>query len=118
VVAAGAEKLAAALKACDRHLPEGSQFTRPSGGMNLWVRLPHPLDASALLRAAEEQGVSYLPGRHFAVGRQEPGSLRLSFAGLEASRIEAGISILGALFTQELRRERLGGIARQVTAMV
>jgi hypothetical protein len=39
--------------------------------------------------------------------------LRLSFAGLEASRIGEGISILGSLFTQELRRER-----RQVTAMV
>ena len=118
VVEAGAGKLAAALDACERYLPEGSHFTRPAGGMNLWVRLPHPLDASALLRAAEEQGVSYLPGRHFAVGRPEPGSLRLSFAGLDANRIREGISILGALFTHELRRERQGGITRQATAMV
>ena len=86
--------------------------------MNIWVRLPHPLDASALLRHAEEQGVSYLPGRYFAIGRGEPGSLRLSFAGLEASRIREGISILGALFTQELRRERQGGYGRQATAIV
>jgi 2-aminoadipate transaminase len=86
--------------------------------MNLWVRLPAPLDSAVLLRAAEEQGVSYLPGRHFAVGRPEMGGLRLSFAGLDAARIEEGISILGALFTAELRRERSGGAARQVTAMV
>ena len=118
VVAAGAEKLAAALSACADHLPEGTGFTRPAGGMNIWVRLPHPLDASALLRHAEEQGVSYLPGRYFAIGRGEPGSLRLSFAGLEASRIREGISILGALFTQELRRERQGGYGRQATAIV
>lgn len=110
VIAAGAEKLAAALQACERYLPPGSQFTRPSGGMNLWVRLPHPLDASTLLRAAEEQGVSYLPGRHFAVGRPDQGSLRLSFAGLDAGRITEGIAILGALFTQELRRERIAGV--------
>lgn len=118
VIAAGAGKLAAALQACERFLPEGSQFTRPSGGMNLWVRLPDPLDTAMLLRAAEEQGVSYLPGRHFAVGRPEQGSLRLSFAGLEAGRITEGISILGALFTNELRRERAGGIARHATAIV
>ncbi len=118
VVAAGARKLTAALDACSRYLPEGSQFTRPSGGMNLWVRLPAPLDASALLRAAEEQGVAYLPGKHFAVGRPEPGSLRLSFAGLSVERIVEGIALLGDLFTQELRRERLGGVTRQVTAMV
>ncbi len=118
VVATGAEKLAAALSACDRYLPEGSRFTRPAGGMNLWVRLPGALDASALLRTAEGHGVNYLPGRHFAVGRAEPGSLRLSFAALEASRIDEGISILGALFAQELRRERHGGLARQATAIV
>ncbi len=118
VVASGARKLTAALDGCDRYLPEGTQFTRPSGGMNLWARLPFPLDASALLRTAEEQKVTYLPGRHFAVGRPEPGSLRLSFAGLSEGRIVEGISILGALFNQELRRERLGGVTRQVTAIV
>ncbi len=118
VVAAGGEKLATALSACADCLPEGTEFTRPSGGMNLWVKLPNPLDASAMLRHAEERGVSYLPGRYFAIGRGEPGSLRLSFAGLEASRIREGISILGALFTQELRRERQGGYVRQATAIV
>jgi len=35
---AGAERLAAVLAACDRYLPAGSRFTRPRGGMNLWVR--------------------------------------------------------------------------------
>ena len=118
VVAAGAGKLSAALSACDDHLPRGSSFTRPSGGMSLWVRLPEPLDSSALLRQAEEQGVGYLPGRYFAVGRPEQGSLRLSFAGLDAGRIREGIAILGGLFDRELRRERQGGYAHQATAMV
>jgi len=71
----------------DLHLPAGTRFTRPQGGMNLWVRLPEPLDAGELLLRAQREGVTYLPGRFFAVSKHEPGGLRLSFAGLEPAEI-------------------------------
>lgn len=100
---AGAERLRAVIAACERHLPAGTRFTRPQGGMNLWVRLPEPLDASDLLPKAQAAGVSYLPGRYFAVSRTEPGSLRLSFAGLPPDRIEAGLAALGRVFKEELQ---------------
>ena len=51
--------------ACAKELPAGSEYTRPEGGMNLWVRLPEPLDASELAVRAERENVSYLPGRYF-----------------------------------------------------
>ncbi len=74
LIEAGRARLEAVLEACARHLPPGSQHTRPEGGANLWVRLPEPLDAERLLMKAEEAGVSYLPGRLFAVqrGRRRP----------------------------------------------
>jgi 2-aminoadipate transaminase len=105
-LAAGAERLDAVLGACERELPPGSRFTRPQGGMSLWVRLPEPLDAGELLARAEREGVSYLPGRYFAVARHEPGSFRLSFAGLPPSKIRAGVAILGRVFQQELEHSR------------
>ncbi len=37
--------------ACERHLPDGVSFTRPRGGMSLWVTLPAPLDAGELAAA-------------------------------------------------------------------
>ena len=63
--------------------------------MNLWVRLPEPLDAGELLARAQREGVTYLPGRYFAVSRLDPGALRLSFAGLAPEEIRAGLAILG-----------------------
>ena len=63
--------------------------------MNLWVRLPEPLDAGELLARAQRAGVTYLPGRYFAVSRLDPGALRLSFAGLAPEEIRAGLAILG-----------------------
>jgi 2-aminoadipate transaminase len=102
VLHAGAERLAATLEACREHLPHGSRWTQPEGGMNLWVRLPEPLDAADLLPRAQREGVSYLPGRYFAVSRMDPGELRLSFAGLTPEQIRKGLAILGRVAKNEL----------------
>jgi 2-aminoadipate transaminase len=118
VLAAGSECLAAVVAACERWLPAGTRFTRPQGGMNLWVRLPEPLDAAELLSRAERANVTYVPGRYFEVTRHEPGSLRLSFAGLAPDRIRAGLAILGELFSSELERVRAARRYDPAPAMV
>jgi 2-aminoadipate transaminase len=102
VLGAGAERLAATLEALSGNLPAGARWTRPEGGMNVWVRLPEPLDAGELLPRAHREGVAYLPGRYFAVSRHEPGALRLSFAGLLPEEIWEGIAILGRIVSGEL----------------
>jgi 2-aminoadipate transaminase len=102
VLQAGAERLAATLDACARSFPPGTRWTRPEGGMNVWVRLPDRLDAGELLVRAQEQGVTYLPGRYFAVSRLDPGALRLSFAGLTPEEIREGLAILGQIVAGEL----------------
>ena len=66
--------------------------------MNLWIRLPEPLDASDLAARAARENVSYLPGRYFIVSRPQTQSLRLSFAGLEPEKIRHGMQVLGSVF--------------------
>ena len=99
---AGAERLAATIDACREYLPAGTRWTQPEGGMNLWVRLPERLDAGELLERAQREGVTYLPGRYFAVSRPEAGALRLSFAGLAPDQIRKGLAILGRVVKAEL----------------
>jgi 2-aminoadipate transaminase len=70
--------------------------------MNIWVRLPEPLDTGGLLARAQREGVNYLPGRYFAVSRMDPGALRLSFAGLAPEQIRKGLAILGQVIQTEL----------------
>jgi 2-aminoadipate transaminase len=115
---AGAEKLKAVLSACERYVPAGSVFTRPQGGMNLWVRLPEPLDAGELLMRAQRENVNYLPGRYFTVSRPDPGALRLSFAGLTPEQIGNGVSILGEIFSAELERTQAARSLEPEPAMV
>lgn len=119
VKAAGAQRLRAALEGCQEHLPPGTRFTRPWGGMSLWVRLPEPLDAAELLPMAQREGVTYLPGTVFAVGRAERGSLRISFAQLTPDKIRAGLARLGKVFASGLERASEGREAgAEVVALV
>ena len=111
---AGRERLRATLAACRDLLPPGARWTTPEGGMNLWLRLPEPLDAAALLGRARKEGVNYLPARYFAVSRLDPGGLRLSFAGLSPAEIRQGIAILGRIIAAEWEAERAAGTAGAV----
>jgi 2-aminoadipate transaminase len=118
VLQAGLEQLEVTVAGCRRYLPAGSQWTVPDGGLNLWVRLPEPLNAQALLSAAQMRGVSYLPARFFSVNRAEENAFRLSFGGLTPGQIERGLQVLGELFHQELERGNHTGVGEMATALV
>jgi 2-aminoadipate transaminase len=98
------ERLRLTLEACERWLPKGTAYTRPEGGMNLWVELPEALDANEVLASAIRQGVTYMPGRYFSVTRPHTNALRLSFAGLRPHEIDRGLRILGRVFDEEQDR--------------
>lgn len=75
-------------------LPAGSTFNRPDGGMFLWVRLPEGHDATALLPAALEQQVAYVPGAPFYATEADPRTLRLSFTTHSPNEIRHGLERL------------------------
>ena len=63
----------AMLAALERHMPEGVSWTRPNGGLFVWVRLPEAIDAASLLdRAVREAGVAFVPGAAFFHRRPRP----------------------------------------------
>ena len=115
---AGRERLHAVIDACRRFLPPEVEFTRPRGGMSLWLRLPEELDASELLPRAEREGVTYLPGKYFAVSRPQTSSLRISFAGMAPDQIRSGMAVLGRIFQNELERVRARSPLAEAPAMV
>jgi len=114
----GAERLRAVIEACDREFPPGTRFTRPEGGMSLWVDLPAPLTSEELLKAAEERGVSFLTGSCFSVRRVERRGLRISFGGLSPADITRGIKILGGIARTQLISYRTRAPLEAASALV
>jgi 2-aminoadipate transaminase len=86
----------ALLAALERHLPPGSTFTRPEGGLFIWVTLPPGYDADAILPRAIERGVAFVPGRYFYAGEPVRETLRVSFATASPAELEEGAARLAA----------------------
>jgi 2-aminoadipate transaminase len=87
----------AMLGALTRHLPAGCRWTKPDGGLFLWVELPPAIDTTELLQAALRQKVAFVPGEPFWVGEPVQNTLRLNFSNADEERIEEGVRRLGRL---------------------
>jgi 2-aminoadipate transaminase len=114
----GRERLNAVLRACASSLPSGTKFTRPEGGMSLWIELPAPLNADSLLSRVQERGVNFLPGRYFAAKRTHSRGLRISFGGLAPEQITRGMQILGEVARQELSSSSANANSEPAAALV
>ena len=95
-------------------MPEGVQWSRPVGGMFLWVRLPAGLDAVALLPRAVERNVAFVPGAAFYADTPESDTMRLSFVTASASQIDIGIAALAQTIREALEAQRSGRPAATV----
>lgn len=87
----------AACQAAARHLPPGSQWVEPRGGLYLWVRLPDDGPTAAeLYVTAIQHGVAYAIGTLFHTDGGGSRHIRLNFASHPPARIEEGFRRLGA----------------------
>ncbi|MBU2981526.1 PLP-dependent aminotransferase family protein [Lentibacter algarum] len=96
--AAYGKRLAAMLTALERHMPEGVSWTKPEGGMFVWVTLPERANGAALLeRALAEHNIAFVPGAAFFADGSGQNTIRLNFSMPSEIQIEEGISRLGKL---------------------
>ncbi|HYL62996.1 MAG TPA: PLP-dependent aminotransferase family protein [Candidatus Methylomirabilis sp.] len=103
-----ASRLSALDEALRKHMPEDVRWTRPEGGMCMWLELPPGFDASELLIHAKERGVLFAPGRYFYVQNPLPNTLRLGYAGLDEKQIARGVATLAELLRVEMRKRQRG----------
>ena len=101
-------RLEAMEAALAKHMPDGTTWTRPDGGMSVWVTLPAGLDATELLIHVRERGVYFIPGRTFYSQNPQPNTIRLSFGSLDEKEILRGAQIIGDQLRIELRKRQRG----------
>jgi len=89
----------AMLEALEEHFPEDVGFTRPAGGLFLWVELPEGMNARWLLERALEEHVAFVPGECFFPGGGHENTLRLNFSAMPEERITEGIHRLGRVLS-------------------
>jgi GntR family transcriptional regulator/MocR family aminotransferase len=91
------------LAALQEHLPEGTRWSVPQGGLFIWVCLPGGLSSNEVHPWAVREGVTFTPGSFFFPGERAQPFMRLNFAAHPPEVIEEGVRRLGRAVRHSLR---------------
>ena len=90
------------LSLLETHMPEGVKWTRPEGGLFLFLTLPEGFDAVKFYDKALDAGVAYVAGEFFYPDRRGKNTMRLNFSFMSPERITEGVRLLASLVTQQI----------------
>jgi 2-aminoadipate transaminase len=94
------------LDSMNEHLPDSVDWTKPQGGLFLWVTLPENIDTTEMLQYAVAKNVAYVTGRAFyAIPDDGKNKMRLNFSYCPPDVIKQGIEILGNVIQFEISKK-------------
>ena len=90
------------LKTLAEVMPKNISWTRPEGGLFLWVTLPKHMDATVLLQKAIEHKVAYVAGVDFYPSANVKNDLRLNFSYSTPEQIVEGLNRLAQTIKENM----------------
>jgi 2-aminoadipate transaminase len=98
------ERLDTMLACIEKYLPAEAEYTRPDGGVFIWLTMPDGFDAQELLvTATQKYKVAFVPGAPFHADPADgKNTLRLNFSGATPDKIEEGMQRLSKAFAAQL----------------
>ncbi|MEO7330771.1 MAG: PLP-dependent aminotransferase family protein, partial [Minicystis sp.] len=89
------ERCVAMLDALAHHLPSGTRWTRPDGGLFIWAELPEGISADEIFADALREKVAFVPGSAFFAASPRREFMRLNYSNRPPALIDEGIARLG-----------------------
>ena len=90
------------LDALSEHMPNEVHWTRPQGGLFLWLTLPEQINTTEMHSEAIAEKVAYVPGEFFFVDGSGQNTMRLNFSFSNPEKINDGIARLGRAIKNKL----------------
>jgi len=92
------------LEQLERYMPKHPElhWTRPEGGLFLWLSLPGFINTDEMFHKAIAKNVAYVVGSAFYFGEPEHNSMRLNFSYSSKAEIEEGIKRLAEVVREEM----------------
>jgi 2-aminoadipate transaminase len=91
------------LEALKNYMPDGVNWTHPSGGLFLWVTLPEGVDSRTFFKSAIDEKVAFVPGYSFHPLGGGENTMRLNFSCMKPELITEGIKRLAKVITNNLK---------------
>ncbi len=89
-----------AIRTMEEVFPDSIAFTRPQGGLFIWVELPEYLNARELLERCIEHNVAFVPGGAFFPNSSRENTLRINFSFMDEGLIEQGLTTMGEVIRE------------------
>ncbi len=90
------------VKLMEESFPPEVHFTRPEGGMFLWVTLPEGVSSLKLFDRAIKEKVAFVPGQAFFSDGSGSNTMRLNFSNCDEEKITQGIERLAKAIRAEV----------------
>ena len=90
------------LELLQKHMPEGVKWTRPEGGLFLFLTMPEGFEAVKFYDRALDAGVAYVAGEFFHPDGSGKNTMRMNFSFMTHERIAEGVKLLASLLAEEL----------------
>jgi 2-aminoadipate transaminase len=90
------------LDALAEFLPPESRWTRPGGGLFIWVTLPEYIDTTDLLARALRDNVAFVPGEAAYLDGRGRSAMRLNFSGVDEDAIREGVRRIGKVVDEQV----------------
>ena len=97
------ERSALMLDSLERHFPAEARWTKPDGGLFLWIELPESISGEDLVQEALYEKVAFVPGAPFFAGEPRHNFIRLNFSNSTPERIEEGIKRISVILKRRLQ---------------
>ena len=97
-------KLDVFLETMEEHFPEemGVSWTRPEGGLFLWVTVPDHIDTDELFFEAIEHKVAFVPGEQFYGENPDRNHMRINFSFVDTDQLAEAVRRLSACIQARL----------------
>jgi 2-aminoadipate transaminase len=92
----------AMLDALAEYFPAQAEWTRPAGGLFVWVTLPDFIDTTDLLARALRENVAFVPGAGAYLDGRGHSSMRLNFSGSDEDTIREGVRRIGEVVAEQV----------------
>lgn len=88
------------VEAMEKYFPKNVEFTRPKGGMFLWVTIPPHINALEIFPKALEKKVAFVPGDPFFADNKKKNTFRLNYSNADSETINEGIKRLAEVLKE------------------
>lgn len=99
------ERSTAMLSCIEEFFPKNLSYSKPEGGLFIWVELPLDVDSTHIFAECLKNNVACVPGVPFFPNGTQKNTLRLNYSNMSIEKITEGMKRMGEVLHRELEKE-------------